>query len=158
MKNSITIKWNELQQQIDLRNYYMGESVKRKDNNADTIQSSKDDEELFLMFAHNACNELVTAVALRFPSIGYTIEGNDITFTFETPDDTHSHLLPMLTQAINDYLVNEMTMQWLLLRQPNLAQTYISLRGNLNSNVQFMFAKFYNRERRRRRATDLAGI
>lgn len=158
MKNSITIKWNELQQQIDLRNYYMGESVKRKDNNADTIQSSKDDEELFLMFAHNACNGLVTAVALRFPSIGYTIEGNDITFTFETPDDTRSHLLPMLTQAINDYLVNEITMQWLLLRQPNLAQTYISLRGNLNSNVQFMFAKFYNRERRRRRATDLAGI
>ena len=136
----------------------MGESVKRKDNNADTIQSSKDDEELFLMFAHNACNELVTAVALRFPSIGYTIAGNDITFTFETPDDTCSHLLPMLTQAIKDYLVNEMTMQWLLLRQPNLAQTYISLRGNLNSNVQFMFAKFYNRERTRRRATDLAGI
>lgn len=158
MKNSITIKWNELQQQIDLRNYYMGESVKRNDNNADTIQSSKDDEELFLMFAHNACNELVTAVALRFPSIGYTIESNDITFTFETPDDTRSHLLPMLTQAIKDYLVNEMTMQWLLLRQPNLAQTYISLRGNLNSNVQFMFAKFYNRERTRRRATDLAGI
>ena len=158
MKNSITIKWNELQQQIDLRNYYMGESVKRKDNNADTIQSSKDDEELFLMFAHNACNELVTAVALRFPSIGYTIECNDITFTFETPDDTRSHLLPMLTQAIKDYLVNEITMQWLLLRQPNLAQTYISLRGNLNSNVQFMFAKFYNRERTRRRATDLAGI
>lgn len=158
MKNSITIKWNELQQQIDLRNYYMGESVKRKDNNADTIQSSKDDEELFLMFAHNACNELVTAVALRFPFIGYTIEGNDITFTFESLDDTRSHLLPMLTQAIKDYLVNEMTMQWLLLRQPNLAQTYISLRGNLNSNVQFMFAKFYNRERTRRRATDLAGI
>ena len=158
MKNNITIKRNELQQQIDLRNYYMGESVKRNDNNADTIQSSKDDEELFLMFTHNACNGLVTAVALRFPSVGYTIEGNDITFTLETPGEPRSHLLTMLTQAIKDYLVNEITMQWLLLRQPNMTQTYISLRGNLYSNVQFMFAKFYNREKTRRRATDLAGI
>ena len=51
MKNTILIRWNELQQQIDLRNYYMGESAKRKDIDADTIQSSKDEKELLLMFA-----------------------------------------------------------------------------------------------------------
>ena len=37
MKNTITIKRDELQQQIDLRNYYMGESAKRKDTDAATI-------------------------------------------------------------------------------------------------------------------------
>ena len=50
MKNTILIRWNELQQQIDLRNYYMGESAKRKDIDADTIQSSKDEKELFALF------------------------------------------------------------------------------------------------------------
>ena len=47
MKNSITIKWNELQQQIDLRNFYMGESAKRKDIDA-TMRISWNGKEFFL--------------------------------------------------------------------------------------------------------------
>ncbi|MBR4065798.1 MAG: hypothetical protein IKJ97_03500 [Bacteroidaceae bacterium] len=158
MKNTILIKWNELQQQIDLKNYYMGESVKRKELDADTIQSSKDDKELLLMFASEATNELVTAVALRFPYISWDVEGNYISVSFETNDNSKEHLLPMLKQAMTDYIVNETIMQWLLLRQPQMAQTNISLRGNLYSNVQQLFAKLYNRKKVRRRATDLAGI
>jgi hypothetical protein len=64
----------------------------------------------------------------------------------------------MLKQAITDYLVNEMAMQWLLLRQPQMAHAYVSLRNSLYSNVQFLFAKLYNSTKLRRRATDLAGI
>lgn len=158
MKNTILIKWNELQQQIDLKNYYMGESVKRKELDADTIQSSKDDKELLLMFAREATNELVTAVALRFPYISWDVEENYISVSFETNDNSREHLLPMLKQAMTDYIVNETIMQWLLLRQPQMAQTNISLRGNLYSNVQQLFAKLYNRKKVRRRATDLAGI
>ena len=158
MKNKIIIKRSELQQQIDLKNFYMGESAKRTDKDADTIQSSKDDEELLLTFIHTACNELVTAVALRFPSIGYTIEDKEIIFEFETHDDSRSHLLPMLSRAIQDYIVNETTMHWLLLRRPNMAQPYISLRTSLYSNVLFVFAKLYNTHRIRRRSTNLAGI
>lgn len=158
MKNTILIKWNELQQQIDLKNYYMGESAKRKELDADTIQSSKDDKELLLMFAREATNELVTAVALRFPYISWDVEENYISVSFETNDNSREYLLPMLKQAMTDYIVNETIMQWLLLRQPQMAQTNISLRGNLYSNVQQLFAKLYNRKKVRRRATDLAGI
>ena len=158
MKNEILIRRSELQQQIDLRNYYMGESAKRKDIDADTIQSSKDEKELLLMFATQAANGLVTAVALRFPYIACEVEDDYISFTFSSTDDSRSHLLPMLQQALTDYLVNEMTMQWLLLRQPQMAQTYISLRNTLYSNVQHLFAKFYNQNRVRRRSTNLAGI
>ncbi|MBO5865142.1 MAG: hypothetical protein J6Q73_03730 [Bacteroidaceae bacterium] len=158
MKNAIDIKRSELQQQIDLRNFYMGDSAMRKDKDADTIQSSKDDEELLIMFAHTACNELVTAVALRFPSISYNIGDENIIFEFETPDDSRSHLLPMLRQAILDYLTNGITMQWLLLRRPDMVHPYISQRASLCSNVLFMLAKFYNSKKIRRRATDLAGI
>jgi hypothetical protein len=158
MKNTITIKRSELQQQIDLKNFYMGESAKRKDKDADTIQSSKDDEDLLLTFIHTACNELVTAVALRFPFISYTIDEENIIFEFETPGNRRSHLLPMLQRATADYLVNEATMHWLLLRHPEMAKSCISVRTELCSNVLFTFAKLYNTQKIRRRATDLAGI
>ena len=158
MKNTILIKWNELQQQIDLKNYYMGESAKRKDIDADTIQSSKDEKELLLMFAAQAANGLVTAVALRFPYIASEVEDEYISFTFEESTNGREHLLPILRQAITDYLVNEITMHWLLLRQPQMAQTNLSLRNALYSNLQQLFAKFYNKRKVRRRSTDLAGI
>ena len=158
MRNTILIKRDELQQQTDLRNFYMGESVKRKDIDADTIQSSKDDEELMRMFAHSACNQLITAVAVRFPTISYDIKKEYIAFTYEHDSSSRTHLQPMLKQAITDYIVNEINMQWLLLRQPSMAQTNISLRSSLYSNVQFLFAKLYNTKKIRRRATDLAGI
>ncbi len=136
----------------------MGESAKRKDKDADTIQTSKDDEDLLLTFTHTACNELVTAVALRFPSISYTIDKEEILFEFVTPGNNRSHLLPMLQQAVLDYLVNETMMHWLLLRRPELAKNCITLSAELSSNVLFTFAKLYNTQKRRRRATDLAGI
>lgn len=160
MKNSNTvyIDREELQQQINLRNYYMGNSVKRNDIDADTIQSSEDDNELFVMFQQRALNELITAVALRFPSIAYKIDDNYIEVTFESYDDTMQHLLPMLKQSLIDYLVNESLLQWLLLRSPAMAQAYISLRHVLYDNVYQQFAKFYNRRKVRRRATNLAGI
>ncbi len=158
MKNIITIPESELQQQINLRNFYMGESAKRKDMDADTIQSSKDDEDLLRMFMHTACNGLVTAVALRFPSISYRMEDGNIIFEFETANTVSSHLSPMLQRVILDCIVNEVIMQWLLLRRPDMAHTYISLRSSLASNVMFTFAKIYNSKKIRRRATDLGGI
>ena len=158
MKNTIIIKRDELQQQIDLRNYYMGESAKRKDTDAATIQSSKDDEELLYMFIKRACNELMSAVALRFPYISVNTGEENIEIMFDTEAGYPEHLLPMLEQSIISYLVNEATLQWLLLRKPELAQSYISLRASLYNNVQHLFAKIYSRKKLRRRATDLAGI
>ncbi|MBQ5888397.1 MAG: hypothetical protein IIW77_03880 [Bacteroidaceae bacterium] len=158
MKNIITIERSELQQQIDLKNFYMGDSAKRTDKDADTIQSSKDDEELLCMFIKTACNELVTAVALRFPSISYTIDEKEISINFETEKEMRDDLMEMLKHSIIDYLVNETIMQWLLLCRPGMAQPQISQHMSLRNNVMFMFAKLYNTQKTRRRATDLAGI
>ncbi|MBQ8336734.1 MAG: hypothetical protein IJY44_04305 [Bacteroidaceae bacterium] len=158
MKNTICIKRSELQQQIDLKNYYMGESAKRKDIDADTIQSCKDDEELLCMLIRRGCNELVSAVALRFPYISFEIDDENILFTFETDYTPPAHLLPLLQQAIAEYIANDTGMHWLLIRRPEMAQTYVSLRLGLYNNVQQLFAKIYNRKKTRRRSTDLAGI
>ena len=146
MTNTILIKRDELQQQIDLKNYYLGDAAKRKDVDADTLQSSNDEKELFVMFITRALNELVTAVALRFSSITYTIEDEYIELTFETAGEGRPHLLPLLKQAITDYLVNETLMPYMIMRQ------------SLESNVQHLFAKFYNSTPVRRRSTNLAGI
>lgn len=158
MNFEIKIKWSDLRQQIDLRNFYMGESAKRNDINADTMQSSNDDEKLLLMFTQRACNELITAVAVRFPSITSNADTENITITFESETTPPQHLLTMLTQAISDYIVNDVNMHWLLTVKPEMAQTNISLRSVLYSNVQMMFAKIYNRQKLRRRSTNLAGI
>lgn len=158
MKNTISIKRNELQQQINLRNYYMGEAAKRKDPDTATIQSCTDDEELLYMFMKRACNELLTAVALRFPYIYGSVGNENIEITFDTETGYPEHLLPMLQQAVTDYFVNESIMQWLLLRSPEMAQSYISLRSSLYNNIQHLFGKIYSHKKLRRRTTDLAGI
>ena len=158
MKNTILIKRSGLLRQINLENYYMGDAAKRKDIDAATIQSSKEDEELLYMQVEKACNELITAVALRFPYITTIAGGENVEITFETVCDFPNHLLPLLQQAVTDYLVNETVTQWLLLRRPEMAQSRILLRTSLYNNVQNLFAKIYNRQKRRRRPTDLAGI
>ncbi len=159
MTHSILIKRNELQQQIDLRNHYLGEAAKRKDADADTLQSSTDEKELFVMFTKRALNELISAVALRFSSIGHRIEREFLEITIGgSIDEKRLHILPILKQAITDYLVNEISLQWLLLRQPMLAQPHLAVRTSLYNNVQHLFAKLYNNSRARRRCTNLAGI
>ncbi len=158
MENSIIIDKNILYQQIHLRNYYMGESAKREDINADTIESSDDERELFGMFLDSACNQLVSSVALRFVAVSYNITPEYISITFTTENNSRQGLLPQLRNAIADYLVNEIALQWLLLRSPQMANSYISLRATLYNNVQQQFAKFCNLKKVRRRPTDLAGI
>ena len=158
MKNTIIIDRNALQQQVDLRNHYMGESIKRTDLNADTVQSSAEDKDLFLIFLREACNELLSTVALRFASVSYRIDDEYILITIESEGEAPQHLLPLLKQSINDYLVNELTLQWLLLRRRDAASSYITLRPALFQNVQQQLAKLGRTKKLRRRSTNLAGI
>ena len=136
----------------------MGESAKRNNINADTIESSDDEKELFGMLLESACNELVSSVALRFETASHKITPEYISITFTTDNNARQGVLPQLRQAIVDYLVNEITLQWLILRSPQMANSYISLRTTLYNNVQQQFAKFSNLRKVRRRPTDIAGI
>lgn len=158
MTNYIIIKRNELQQQADLKNFYMGEAAKRKDVDADTLQSSTDEKELFVMFLKRALNELTSTVALRFSSIKYNVGDEFVELSFDTIGNSRTDLLPLLKQAIIDYLTNELQLHWLQLRQPTMSQANLALRASLYHNVQQLFAKFYNSKPTRRRTTDLAGI
>ena len=87
MKITLTIGWKEVQQQIDLRNFYMGEAIKRREADGDIMQSCSDDKELLVSFANMACNGLITAAALRSHIINFGIDNNNITIMFEADDD-----------------------------------------------------------------------
>ena len=136
----------------------MGDAIKRADLNADTIQSCAEERDLFLIFLREACNELLSTVALRFASVTYDIDKDYILITIESDGEAPQHILPLLKQSINDYLVNELTLQWLLLRRPDAASSYITLRPTLFQNVQQQLAKMSRTKKVRRRSTNLAGI
>lgn len=157
MEYTILLDREEVMQEVHLRNHYMGEALKRRSTDADILQSSGDDDELFGIFTREACNELIAPFANRFAAISYIVDERYIGFNLSTPGTIKEDVIPFLKQAIKEYLTNELAMQWLLLRNPENAQNYISLRTTLFNNVQQHLAKLCN-NRVRRRATDLAGI
>lgn len=158
IQENIIIERAALLQEVHLKNHYLGEAAKRQNLDADIIQSSPDDEELLDSFVRRACNALISSLAMRFSQITFEQNSNYISFVFDNEKSYGSYLIPILKQAITDYLVNEVTLHWLLLRQPAMAETSISLRMSLYHSVQQMFAKIYNSKKIRRRPTDLAGI
>ena len=158
MDYNIIINRKKLQHEVHLKMFYMGEAIKRKEIDADTIETSKDEEELFEMILRRAINEIMTSVALRFSSVKYSVEEHYISLTFADADERREELLPLLQQRINDYLVNELTMQWLSLRQPALSQGYEYKHIQWTSSVKEVLAMFYNHKKVRRRPTNLAGI
>ena len=157
MEYNIVIENEELRHQIDLRTHYHSEGEKRKDLNADIGETTNDDEELIDTFIDSAVNELVAAQSGRFEGMSCRIDDNYIDVRFVSGDDTRSNLLPILKQAITDYIINEIMTQWTLIRYPAWSQSYIAMRNNHFSRVRELFAAFCNRKIRRR-STNLAGI
>lgn len=158
MENNILIKREELQQEVDLKTYYMGEAIKRKDIDADTIQSSTDEEELFGMFLQKAVNELATSVAMRFDSVKFDVTDNYVSISFTHNGKTNIEVTSILRQRIKDYLVNKIIYSWLNLRQTVSTAEYYQIHNIELSKVKDIFAIFYNKNKVRRRSTDLAGI
>ena len=156
MEYNVLINKEELLHQIDLRTHYHVDAEKRKDLNADIGETSFDDEELLDTFLRKAANELIASQAGRM-KISFRVARNYFDFTFDADNEKVEHLLPILKQAVTDYLVNEIMTQWLLIRYPTWSESYIALRNELLSQVKELFAAFCNRKIRRR-PTNLAGI
>jgi len=147
MEYNIVINRNELQQEVDLRTYYMGEAIKRKDIDADTIESSTDEHELFTSILNKALNELVTSIIQRFSSVKYNVEEEYACFSFESEHQHREDLLPLLKQKIKDYLINELISNWFSLRQPMLAQNYQFKHKEWLSETKDVLSMFYNKKK-----------
>lgn len=157
MNNNIIIKKSELLHQVNLRTHYHAESAKRKDLDADTGESSYEDSDLMNMFLQKSTSELISGFVTRFKYFSFKVNKEYLSLEFHTDDDSHSHLLPVLKQAIYDYLVNELMIQWLIIRQPTWCEAYIAMRSSLKSHCEKLLYVFCNKKVRRR-PTDFAGI
>ena len=157
MEQTILIEKGELAHRVNLLTHYHAQGEKRKDLNADIGETSFDDEELLNTFLQKATNELVAQQAPRLQNISYRITDDYLEISFTATAKNSFHMLPLLKQAIVDYLVNELMTHWLLIRYPAWSQPYIAMRKELERNMKELFAAFCNRKIRRR-STNLAGI
>ena len=157
MEQTILIEKAELGHRVDLLTHYHAQGEKRKDLNADIGETSFDDEELLDTFLLKAVNELVSHQSARFEDISYRIGDDYLELSFTGTAVNSARMLPLLKQAIVDYLVNELMIQWLLIRYPAWSQPYIAMKSELLRSVKDLFASFCNKKIRRR-PTNLAGI
>ena len=157
MEYEILIKKNELLYQVNLRTYYHAKGEKRKDLNADIGETSVEDEELMDLFITKTINELISEQIGRFENISFKTNEEYINLKFKSNNNINDESLSIMKQLLTDYLVNELMVQWLLIRQRSWSDSYISMRSELYKRIRELFAIFCNKKIRRR-PTDLAGI
>lgn len=157
MEYEVIIKKSEIQQQVNLRTHYHSEGEKYKDPDANKGEASTDDEELIEMYLQKSLGRLVAEHTERLKDITFRNDEQYISLKFNSSDDNRLSLLPLLKQTLTDYLVNEIMIEWLLVRQRAWSDPYIAMRGELHRQVKDVLAQFCNRKIRRR-STNLAGI
>lgn len=157
MEYEIIIKKEDLLHRVNLRTYYHAECEKRRDPDSDVGETSVDDEEIINTFLNNSINAIVVEQRERLKDICYKVTDGYLNLKFTTVVEERDNLLPMLKQALTDYLVNELLIQWLFIRQRAWSDSYVAMRSEHYNRVRDIFASFYNR-RIRRRSTNLAGI
>ena len=158
MRHEIFINKEELLHRVELLTHYHSEADKRNDLNADVGEVSPDDAELMETFIRKAIYELIAPQAARLGEITFNTTGDGICISF-TGGDNGSQIsaVPILKQAIEEFLVNELMTQWLMVRRRSWSDTYIAMRNELYDKVQRLFDRLSNRKIRRR-STGLAGI
>jgi hypothetical protein len=157
MEYEIIIKREELLHQMNLRTHYHAECEKRRDPDADVGETSVDDEEIIDTFLRNSVNAIVMEQRERLKDISCKLTDGYLSVKFTAPVEGRDNLLSMLKQSLTDYLVNELLIQWLFIRQRSWSDSYVAMRSEFYNRVRDIFASFCNR-RIRRRPTNLAGI
>ncbi len=158
MKYEIFINKEDLLHRVELLTHYHYEADKRNDINADIGTASSDDDELMEGFMRKAMYELITPHTARLGEIEIDTGRDCIYLSFTGADNpNHETVVPILKQAIEEFLVNELMTQWLMIRRRTWSDTYIAMRNELYDKVQGLLDRLSNRKIRRR-STGLAGI
>lgn len=157
MEYEVIIKKSEIQQQVNLRTHYHSEGEKYKDPDAHTGETSVDDLEIMEMYLQKSLGRLVAEHTERLEDISFKSDDRYVSLKFKSNVNNRSSLLPLLKQTLTDYLVNEIMIEWLLVRQRAWSDPYIAMRGELHRQIKDVLAQFCSRKIRRR-PTNLAGI
>ena len=157
MEYEVIIKKSDIQQQVSLRTHYHFEGEKHINPDANKGETSTDDQEIMEMYLQKSLGRLAAEHTERLKDITFRSDERYVSLKFNGSDDSRSSLLPLLKQTLTDYLVNEILIEWLLVRQRAWSDPYIAMRSELHRQVKDVLAQFCSRKIRRR-PTNLAGI
>lgn len=155
----IVISLSSIFSEINIRTYYQGESLKRKDADFVSVQTSEDDHDALLTFVETALNNTNGWLIKRVREFDWVMGSENVEITLVAHSRIPPHadkVVKLLEKAIFDYIVNYSIYEWLLVVKPELA----SVTENRNDSLLWDVVKFIGMisGNIRRRATDLAGI
>lgn len=159
-KLTIEIPKKDILSDVHFRTYYQGESLKRKDVDFVSVQTSSDDEDILGTFLETALNEICGKMIKRVQD--FTWENSEDNVKIELypykriPESDAAKVTKLLQKSILDYVSNRCVVEWLLVVNPKLVSSASSRSERLEWEV-FKHIGMIS-QMTRRRATDLAGI
>lgn len=147
--NVIYIPFNDIIDFVSLRTYYRGESVKRKDMDADLTQVSEDDKAIIRLHAQTAAASVCGILIQTLPCTRWLIEDEDLVFSFH--DVLRPDVRDLLRKAIFDYVTNQCVIQWYYDTMPELAAPYVALDATYQRQVVVYGGMLRNMGRRKYR-------
>lgn len=155
----IAIPASDIFSEVNIRTYYQGESLKRKDADFVSIQTSEDDYDALRTYIETALNNINGRLIKRVREFDWIITSGNITITLLPYDRIPPHadkVVKLLEKAIFDYIVNYCIYEWLTVVKPELSSVTERRNDILLTDVVKFIGMISGMVRRR--ATDLAGI
>lgn len=146
----------DILREVDILNYYKGEAMKRKDADAVSIETAKEQQDALLYHIRAAVNDVLLLANPRITTFTAENTEDKLVFSLSPVRDNTEHLQPIIKESIRQYLIYEVRRLWMRNVRPDLADD--SMRSILLSNIATPLRSTVKAERVRRRATNLAGI
>lgn len=146
----------DILREVDILNYYKGEAMKRKDADAVSIETAKEQQDALLYHLRAAVNDVLLLANPRITTFTAENTEDKLVFSLSPVRDNTEHLQPVIKESIRQYLIYEVRRLWMRNVRPDLADD--SMRTILLSNIATPLRSTVKAERVRRRATNLAGI
>ena len=151
--------------EVNARTYYQGESLKRKDIDYVSVQTSSDDYDALRTYVETALNNACGYLLKKVKAFSWEIADDDekigiISISLipycRIPPIHAEKVCRLVGKALFDYIVNYTLYEWYLVVKTELANAVGARNDALLSEVLKHVGMISGRIRRR--ATDLAGI
>lgn len=151
---TITISKSDVLHQVNLRNYYSGESAKQGDTIeiATKMQTSEDNFDVLNKYVDTACSALVNVLNPVCVDVSFAESSSDsattLTYTIKVSDLYAESQNDLLKKDMFDYLVNWAIYEWLTLSFPTKAEVFLQKCGILETSIRSHINKRIKPEQR----------
>ena len=123
----------DLFREINILNWYKGESVKRHDDNADKVQTCQDQQDALMYHLRNAVTDVLSFANLNWMKFTCEYQNDSLVFSLSPLREGREHLLELLKNCIRQYLVCEIRRLWMMNIRPDWADA--TQRESLRQNI-----------------------